>query len=272
MAWLERPIKGVLLDISGVLRDGGLAIPGSLEAFHKLKASGIPVRLVTNESQVTRAESLNKLVKLGYEDIELDYITAPAPLLVERLRREGLVPHLLVHPNVVPEFGDLATQTDSPNCVVIADAASHFTYDTLNDAFRVLLDMQLKGASPKLFTLGRGRYYKEDGQLWMDVGPFCRALEYAVDIEAELVGKPAASFFHGALDSIGVQSQDAVMVGDDIIGDVKGAKDAGIRGVLVRTGKYRTVDENQHGHHADAIVDNLAEAVELILSASKRNP
>jgi ribonucleotide monophosphatase NagD (HAD superfamily) len=35
MSWVERPIKGVLLDISGVLRDGDYAIPGSIEAFER---------------------------------------------------------------------------------------------------------------------------------------------------------------------------------------------------------------------------------------------
>lgn len=36
MSWAEgKPIKGVLLDISGVLRDGHEAIAGSVDAFHK---------------------------------------------------------------------------------------------------------------------------------------------------------------------------------------------------------------------------------------------
>lgn len=30
------PVKGVLIDISGVLKDGNKAIPGSIEAFKRL--------------------------------------------------------------------------------------------------------------------------------------------------------------------------------------------------------------------------------------------
>lgn len=33
--WLQDPIKGVLLDISGVLKDGNNVIPGSLLAMEK---------------------------------------------------------------------------------------------------------------------------------------------------------------------------------------------------------------------------------------------
>ena len=30
------------------------------------------------------------------------------------------------------------------------------------------------------------------------------------------------------------------MIGDDIVGDIKGAQDAGLRALQVRTGKYRS--------------------------------
>jgi len=37
----------------------------------------------------------------------------------------------------------------------------------------------------------------------------------------------------------------AVMIGDDVAGDVKGALDAGLgHAILVKTGKYTTGDEN----------------------------
>lgn len=57
------------------------------------------------------------------------------------------------------------------------------------------------------------------------------------------------------------------MIGDDIIGDVKGAMDAGMRGVLVRTGKFRAaVDENHVSVKPSGIVDDLRAAVDMILS------
>ena len=40
------------------------------------------------------------------------------------------------------------------------------------------------------------------------------------------------------------------MVGDDLVNDVGGAKRCGMRGILVRTGKYRSVEWNLH--HTDA--------------------
>jgi phospholysine phosphohistidine inorganic pyrophosphate phosphatase len=48
-----------------------------------------------------------------------------------------------------------------------------------------------------------------------------------------------------------------VMVGDDIRGDVGGAQGAGLRGVLVRTGKF-TPDDSDGDVTPDAVLDSVA--------------
>lgn len=59
------------------------------------------------------------------------------------------------------------------------------------------------------------------------------------------------------------------MIGDDIVGDVKGSQGAGLRGVLVRTGKFRPSDETHPQVKPDAIVNDLAQAVDLILAKNQ---
>ena len=61
MSFNGKPVKGVLLDITGVLQEDGKAIPGSVEAVEKLKNAGIDVRFVTNETQLTRKRLVEKL-------------------------------------------------------------------------------------------------------------------------------------------------------------------------------------------------------------------
>ena len=117
-----------------------------------------------------------------------------------------------------------------------------------------------------LFSLGKGKFYREDGELTLDVGPFTAALEFAIEKDAKVVGKPAADFFLSALKDIGCKASEAIMIGDDIVSDVGGAQNCGIQGVLVRTGKYRLSDENHPKVNPDSIVDNLAHFVNLLLS------
>ncbi|XP_029788615.1 phospholysine phosphohistidine inorganic pyrophosphate phosphatase isoform X3 [Suricata suricatta] len=263
-AWSERlaGVRGVLLDISGVLldggKDGGVPIPGSVEALARLKRSQLKVRFCTNESQVSRKDLVGLLRHMGF-DISEGEVTSPAPAACLVLKERGLRPHLLVSDGVRSEFHRI--DTSKPNCVVIADAGESFSYQNVNKAFQVLMELE----NPVLISLGKGRYYKQTSGLMLDVGAYMKALEYACGIEAQVVGKPAPEFFQSALREMGLEAHEAIMIGDDIVGDVGGAQSCGMRAVQVRTGKFRPSDEHHPEVKADGYVDNLAEAVDLLL-------
>ena len=110
---------------------------------------------------------------------------------------------------------------------------------------------------PKLVALGMTRYWQTAKGLQLDVGPFVKALEYAAGCEAVVLGKPSVQFFDTALRILHCEPSQAVMIGDDILGDVQGAQHAGIKDVLVRTGKFRLSDIDS-GIHPDAIIDSIA--------------
>nr|XP_032818505.1 phospholysine phosphohistidine inorganic pyrophosphate phosphatase isoform X2 [Petromyzon marinus] len=262
------PPAGLLLDINGVLYDGGgagggVAIAGSVDAVSRIKQSGLKLRFCTNETQVTREGLALKLQRLGYA-VDAGEIVAPAPAARQLLQQRGLRPHLLLHRDVLPEFDGL--DVSDPNCVVLGDAAEFFTYDSLNEAFRVLLGLE----TPVLLSLGRGRYYKETDGLKLDVGAYMKALEYACDVEAEVVGKPSKSFFMAAVNDMGLTPSQVLMIGDDIVNDVGGAQLCGISALQVRTGKFMPSDEHHPSVKADGVVDNLANAVDLLLSEWKK--
>lgn len=106
----------------------------------------------------------------------------------------------------------------------------------------------------------------------MGPGPFVAALEVASQRRAEVVGKPSPKFFEGALKDLGLDSpSQAVMIGDDVNDDVRGAMATGMGGILVRTGKYRTGDESSPpGPAPDAVVDDFAAAVDWILEQNSQ--
>ena len=171
--------------------------------------------------------------------------------------KQSLNPYYLVHPNCL---GDLpkVDKPDEFDSVVIGDAVDGFSYKNLNKAFQLIM----KGCP--FYALGKGKFYQEDGELTLDVGPFTAALEFATEKSAIVVGKPSKDFFQAALDDMKVSPEEAVMVGDDIVSDVGGAQSCGITGVLVRTGKYRPTNENHPTVKPDKIVDNLKEIVEFL--------
>jgi phospholysine phosphohistidine inorganic pyrophosphate phosphatase len=90
-----------------------------------------------------------------------------------------------------------------------------------------------------LIALQRNRYWRREDGLSLDAGPFVAALEYASRKSATVVGKPEKSFFRLALVDLGLGPREVAMVGDDAEADVAGAQAAGLKGIQVRTGKYR---------------------------------
>ncbi|KAK7109684.1 phospholysine phosphohistidine inorganic pyrophosphate phosphatase-like isoform X2 [Littorina saxatilis] len=262
MAFNQKPVRAVLLDISGVLKncvDGkDVAIKGSVDAVNRLKASGMPVRFCTNETTTTRSALVKKLQAIGFK-VEEDEVFPPAPATCLILKQRGLRPHLLIHPALEPDFKGM--EQKDPNCVVIGDAQESFSYQNMNAAFQTLIALD----KPVLISMGQGKYYSEDNKLVLDVGAYKAALEYACGIQAEVVGKPSQAFFLSVLSSMNAKPEETVMVGDDIESDVGGAQKCGMRGVLVRTGKYRPSDEQHPKVKPDSIVDNLAQAVDILL-------
>lgn len=226
----------------------------------RLKENDIPVRYCTNETSKTRHMLVQKLHSIGFSMTEKE-IFPPIPAVCQILKSRGLRPHLVVNPAALPDF--IEVSQDSPNCVVLGDATHSFSYENLNKAFKILMSLE----NPVLFSLGLGKYYKEDSELILDVGPFTKALEYACSIEAEVVGKPSRAFFNVVLQDLGLSAENVVMIGDDIVSDVGGAQASGMRGVQVRTGKYRPSDENHPTVKPDGYVDNLAQAVDLIIKS-----
>jgi len=152
------------------------------------------------------------------------------------------------------EFGETA-----PDAVLVGDMGDDLTYAMLNRAFRCLLD----GAA--FVTMARNRYFKGRDGLCLDVGSIVAALEYATRREATLLGKPAAEFFLPALQSMGITSAQAVMIGDDLEADVAGAQATGISGILVRTGKFRPAQLEGGAYTPDQVIDSLADLPQLLV-------
>ncbi len=172
-----------------------------------------------------------------------------------------------VPPGTMEDLATIATavEGDIPAAVVVGDLSRDWTYGKLNRAFRLLM------AEPKpvLVALGMTRYWRTPDGLSLDVGPFVKALEYAADCQAVVLGKPAAEFYATALGQLGCAAADTIMIGDDIVGDIQGAQRAGIQGVLVCTGKFRPQDL-QRDIQPQAVLPSIADLPAWLTDQAER--
>src|SRR4051794_30623132 len=251
-------VEGLLLDLSGVIYVQDEAVPGAADALERLRSAGIPIRLVTNTTMRPRRSILERLERLGIEADPAELIT-PASLAKRRCEEAGYESvALVVLDELREDLEGLEERGDSVDAVIVGDLGDRWDYETLNRAFRRLMD----GA--KLIALQRNRYWETAEGLSLDAGPFVASLEYATGLDAEVMGKPSAAFFELALGELGVSAGHAAMVGDDVEADVGGAIDAGLAGILVRTGKYRDDLVRQSGIEPTATVDSIANVPELL--------
>jgi HAD superfamily hydrolase (TIGR01458 family) len=255
--WREAGMfKAVFFDLSGVLYEGERVIPGAIAAVAKLQQSPLEVRFVTNTSRMSRRQLLHGLQQMGFELDSRQLFTAPDAAKA-LLRANHWRPYCLLHKNIEAEFSEFDQQ--APNAVVIGDAEDGFCYQSLDLAFR------LCQAGAPLIGIGRNRYFKLDGNLHLDAGPFICAIEYAASVSARIMGKPSIDFFTQVIASTRADAGEILMIGDDILGDIEGALAAGMQGCLVRTGKYQVGDETSIAGPCHC-VDSVVAAVALALA------
>jgi len=255
-----RGVRGVCLDLDGVLYVEGAVIPGAVEAVARLDASGMPFRYLTNTTSRSRASLAARLAGLGFPAREGMILSAPAAaaamLAASGVRRLSA----LVAADALAEFSGFEIDDDAPEAVVVGDLAGAWTPAILDRAMNHVL------AGARLVALCKSRNWRRASGLVMDAGPYVAALEFATGAVAEVAGKPSPRFFEAALASLSLPAADVAMIGDDPESDVAAAMRVGMRGALVLSGKLRAGDAGASAPEADAVFPSVVEAVSEILA------
>jgi HAD superfamily hydrolase (TIGR01458 family) len=252
------PPEGFLLDVDGVIVEAWKALPGAVKTIDDLRSRGVPFRFITNTTAKTRRELAETLGSAGFEVGASEILTAPsATAAYLRAHHPGKTSFLIAKGDVDEDLEGVELVEEGADVVIIGGAEENFTYDNLNRAFRMLMD----GAA--LVSMHRNMYWKTEEGLTLDAGAFLTGLEQAAGIEAVVVGKPSPEFFRAALSELGMQPERVAMVGDDVANDVLAAQKIGIRGVLVRTGKFRPADLEGE-ERPDHVIDSIASIGDLL--------
>ena len=246
-------VRGLLLDLEGVLYQEDAAIQGAVAAVTELLRQGLEIRFLTNTTTQPRARIAERLAGYGIP-VETGQLFTPPLAAAALLRRDGLGRlHLATPPALAEDFAGFELVSEQPDAVVLGDLYRDFTWDRLNGLFAMV-----QGGA-HLIALHRNRYCTREGALGLDLGPFVAALEYACAAKAVVVGKPSPDFFKLALDDLGLSEAQTVMVGDDLESDIGGAQNAGLRAIQVKTGKFRVKDLDHLTIRPDSRIPTVAD-------------
>jgi len=246
-------IRLVCLDVDGTVSDRFQApsAPGIVEALAELRRQ-YPVRLVTNATSLSHRILAEKLAEQQLLSEPVELITPAGngrKVLCARAEASGI---LLMEQSAREDF-EWFREDPQGRSVVVATEAHDLTIAQLQPAFRLLLD----GAA--FYTLQQNRYFRRGEDLVTDLGPVASFLGYAIGRQVENLGKPSRLLFESLAAEVGCRIDEIVMVGDDAEFDASGSVALGMRGVLVRTGKYRPGDEGRVEPAPTAVIDSVAD-------------
>lgn len=263
---MDASISAYLLDCEGTLYTDDGPIPGAPEAVARVRQARIPVRYVSNTTRRSRAALVERLRGYGFP-AEAGHVQTAVMAGASILRNAGIrTVAPFVHTPALADLGEFelmagtsgrAAGTQRPDAVVVGDLGEHWTYELLNDAFRLVAD----GAV--LLALTRDKWWARGDGPALDAGPFVALIENAANVEATAAGKPVEAFWSAALASLGFgvehDRRTIVVVGDDVWTDVRGAQLAGFQGWLVKTGKFRSAALRESRVEPDRVLGSAAE-------------
>lgn len=252
-------MKGVILDLDGVLKRGGDPISGSVDAVDDLRAKGIKICYLTNNSTRTRIEVLRSLKNMGYPDSPV--ITSAygaSKYILEKfgtsrclvLGERGLVSELehMDHETAPAGEGrgiksieqapwfwtsgeDLA---DLVVDVVVAGLDRTMTYTKIADAL-----WALRNGADLIATNDDPTLPWEDGKVLPGAGTMIRSIEECSGKKATIVGKPNPYTTHLAAMEMELETNDILMIGDRPDTDIAAGRNAGCQVAMVLTGDVK---------------------------------
>ncbi len=249
---------GYFLDIQGTLlsdKDKSL-INGALELVEYFNKNSIAYTFVTNNTKQLSEELIEELHKKGFSFPNERFID---PLMVLK----SLVGKDSIYPFGSEAFCTLCEKmglkiSQNPDAILVA---SHDKFDS--KSFARMIDFVLDGA--RLIGMHGTSTYVKNALRYPGVGAILAMIEYATKTKAQIVGKPSEVFYKKAYEIVKKQNpsldlKDIIMISDDAIGDLLGAKKMGIRTNLVLSGKCKSRQEiSQISHKLDKIDSDVNE-------------
>jgi len=259
MKGLLRAKNLFLFDLDGVFYKGkeSRVKIGGTQAIEALRANGKKLFILTNNSTDSTATVHSHLLDFGIP-VKKDEVLTSGLLTAEYLQeKHGKVSYFLVGEKGLDaemrRYGHRRTKGETADFVVVG-LDRELTYEKLDHAARLARN----GAG--IVATHASRLYMYKSGPAMATGPLVKAIEYASQKRALVIGKPSRLMFSIALRRAGSKKSEAVMIGDQADTDILGAARAGIDSILVTTG----IDQDAPGVKLLAKLSNVDEIVHLL--------
>lgn len=228
----KRKFDMILFDIDGVLEYQGKVFDEAPKVVDLVREMGIEIRFLTNSTLKSSRSAAEKLIKKGFKVFQNEVITASyaTALYLKQLKPKSI--WLLLAREGVEEFKDFIIDEENPEYLVIGDCRDSYNFATMNKVLqKVVGGAKLIGMISELIDSSLGT-------LELNVGSWVSMIERAANVKATYIGKPNKFVFDIIINGFNLDRKRILMVGDRVSSDVVGAKNAGIKSVLIKQGEF----------------------------------
>jgi NagD protein len=253
----DKPVAAWMTDMDGVLVHEGRLIPGADTFIGRLRDSGTPFLVLTNNSIYTPRDLRFRLLRSGI-DVPVDSIWTSALATASFLddqRPEGSA-YVVGEAGLTTALHDIGyVLTDSdPDYVVLGETRT-YSFEAVTTAIRLI-----RGGARFVATNPDPTGPSAEGVL-PATGSVAALISRATGTEPYFVGKPNPLMMRAALNRLQVHSETTVMIGDRMDTDVVAGLEAGMRTVLVLTGITTEADVERFPYRPSRVADSIADLV-----------
>ncbi|MFG2647202.1 HAD-IIA family hydrolase [Streptomyces sp. NPDC048436] len=256
----RKPIESWLTDMDGVLIHEGVPIPGADAFIKKLRESGKPFLVLTNNSIYTARDLQARLNRMGLQvPVENIWTSALATAKFLDDQRPGGTAYVIGEAGLTTALHDIGyVLTDhDPDYVVLGETRT-YSFEAMTKAVRLI-----NGGARFICTNPDETGPSNEGPL-PATGSVAALITKATGRNPYFAGKPNPLMMRTGLNAIGAHSETSAMIGDRMDTDVLAGLEAGMETFLVLTGLTTRADIDQHPFRPSNIVDSIADLVDRV--------
>lgn len=270
MKFLLKDIRGLIIDMDGVLWHGEVPLPGLVAFFKALRLLQLPFVLATNNASLTAEQYVLKLAKMGVTVSLEEILTsgmATASYLAEHypadltrvfvIGNQGAKQPLIERGFTIT--GLYETGGDCGADLVVSGLDRQLSWDKLATAA-----LNIQAGAAFFATNGDVTLPTEQGCVPGN-GATLAALKAATGVSPTIIGKPEPVLYQQALALLGVPAGQTLAVGDRLDTDILGAVRAGMPSLLVLSGISTFEDIDAVDYAPNWVMQDIQELTQALL-------
>lgn len=256
--------KLFLLDMDGTIYLGDHLFDSTLDFLLAVKQQGGRYLFVTNNSSRSTTAYVERLIKMGIDAVEEDFLTSVDALIWYLQSQKA---DALIYAMGTRTFREQLRQ------------AGFLVTDQLQDGIEMLVcgfdtELTFQKLEDACILLGQGVEFLATNPDWVcptswgavpDCGSVCEMLYRATGRRPKFIGKPQPEMALLSMEKYGVSPEETVLVGDRIYTDIACGVNAGIDSAFVLSGEGVPEDVEKFGITPTGMYQDIGEITRQML-------